>query len=102
MIMNTKTGPLAKQGLRQAVLAALGPQDMLLAAFGDPEFFALEGSIYAPGTFFHTPVGTEAFGKTDAQKAADGIKAAGYQGEPVRIRTSTRYASRSKMSLLAQ
>lgn len=102
MIMNTKTGPLAKQGLRQAVLVSLGPQDMLLAAFGDPEFFTLEGSIYAPGTFFYTPVGTEAFGRTDTQKAADGIKAAGYQGEPIRILTSTQYDFLYKMSLVAQ
>ncbi len=102
MIMNTKTGSLAKQAHRQAVLAALSPQDMLLAAFGDPAFFAVEGAIYAPGTPFHTPAGTDAYNKFDPAKAAEQLKAAGYGGEPIRIMTSTQYDFLYKMSLVTQ
>ncbi len=102
MIMNSKAGTLTNQSLRQAVLAALGPKDMLLAAFGDPGFFALEGSIYAPGTAFYDEASAKPYNQNNPKKAAELLKAAGYKGEPVRILTSTQYDFLYKMSLVAQ
>ena len=46
MMLNTKQGPLAKLELRQAVQAALSMEDMLAAAFGNPEFFTVDGAMY--------------------------------------------------------
>ncbi|MGQ9366213.1 ABC transporter substrate-binding protein [Azospirillum sp. ST 5-10] len=102
MIMNSKTGATKNQAVRQAVLTALAPQQMMLAAFGDPSFFALEGSIYAPGTAFHDAASAKAYNQHDPQKAADMLKKAGYNGEPIRILTSTQYDFLYKMSLVAQ
>ncbi len=102
MIMNTKTGVLANTALRRAVLAALTPNDMMLAAFGDPAFFAPEGSIYGPGTPYHDAASAKPYTENDPAVAADRLKAAGYKGEPVRIMTSTQYDFLYKMSLVAQ
>ncbi len=102
MIMNSKAGTFANQAVRQAVLAALGPSDMLTAAFGDPSFFALEGSIYAPGTNFYDADSAKGYNQNNPKKAADMLKAAGYKNEPVRIMTSMQYDFLYKMSLVAQ
>ncbi|MBP2227876.1 peptide/nickel transport system substrate-binding protein [Azospirillum agricola] len=102
MIMNSKTGVLANQTLRQSVLAALTPGDMMLAGFGDPAFFATEGSIYSPGTPFYDAASAKPYSDNNPKKAAELRKSAGYKGEPIRIMTSTQYDFLYKMSLVAQ
>ncbi len=102
MIMNTKTGVMANQTLRQAVLAAVGPSDMMLAGFGDPAFFAAEGSIYSQGTPYYDAASAKPYREGSPKKAAELRKTAGYKGEPIRIMTSTQYDFLYKMSLVAQ
>lgn len=102
MIMNTKTGVMANQKIRQAVLAALEPNDMLLAGFGDPAFVQAEGSIYAQGTPYYDAASAKPYSDHAAGKAADLLKAAGYKGEPIRIMTSVQYEFLYKMSMVAQ
>ena len=102
MIMNNKTGVAANQKVRQAVLAALEPNDMLLAGFGDPAFIAPEGSIYAQGTPYYDAASAGAYTEHGLSKAAELLKAAGYKGEPIRIMTSVQYEFLYKMSLVAQ
>ncbi len=102
MIMNSKAGVLANQTLRQSILAALAPGDMMLAGFGDPAFFATEGSIYSPGTPFYDAASAKPYTEGNPKKAAELRKAAGYKGEPIRIMTSTQYDFLYKMSLVAQ
>jgi peptide/nickel transport system substrate-binding protein len=102
MIMNSKSGPLADEKVRHAVATAISPQEMLLAAFGDPAFFSVEGSIYAPGTLYYDKASVVGYNVADTAKAAAELKATGYKGEPIRILTSTQYDFLYKMSLVAQ
>lgn len=102
MILNGKAGPMANQGLRQAVLSALSPQDMLLAGFGDPIFFSIEGSIYPQGTPFYDKASVKGYDAQDPKIAGELAKKAGYKGEPIRIMTSQQYDFLYKMSLVAQ
>lgn len=102
MIMNTRTGVMANQKVRQAVLAALGPEDMLLAGFGDPAFVATEGSIYGPGTPYYDEASAKPYSEHPPGKAEALLKEAGYKGEPIRIMTSTQYEFLYKMSMVAQ
>jgi peptide/nickel transport system substrate-binding protein len=102
MIMNNKTGVLADQKLRKAVATAVSPEEMLTAGFGDPAFFAVEGSIYAPGTVYYDKASVSGYAVADTAKAAAAVKAAGYKGEPIRIMTSMQYDFLYKMSLVAQ
>ncbi len=102
MIMNSKTGVAANQTLRQAVLAALSPSDMLLAGFGNRAFFETEGSIYPKGTAFYDAASVQGYGAADDKKAAELLKKSGYKGEPIRIMTSMQYDFLYKMSLVAQ
>jgi peptide/nickel transport system substrate-binding protein len=102
MIFNQKSGPMANQAVRQAAQTALAPEDMLLAAFGDPSFFAIEGSIYPKGTPFYDEASVKGYNQHDAKKASQLLKQAGYKGEPIRIMTSPQYDFLYKMSLVAQ
>ena len=103
MFMNTREGLLANEKMRLAVQAALGEDDMMLAAFGDPSFYDIEGSIYAPGSFYYDKASTEGYyNQNDPKKAAELAKAAGYNGEPIRILSSQHHDFLYKMSLVVQ
>jgi len=102
LIFNQKTGPMANPTVRQAAQAALAPEDMLLAAFGDPAFFQVEGSIYPKGTPFYDEASVKGYNQHDPKKAEALLKQAGYKGEPIKILTSPQYDFLYKMSLVAQ
>ncbi|TBW41316.1 ABC transporter substrate-binding protein [Siculibacillus lacustris] len=103
-VMNTKQGVLADLGLRKAIQAALAPEDMLTAAFGSKEFFAVEGSMYPKDYVWATDAGTDAYkpqGDTAAASAL--LKKANYDpSKPIRILTSRQYEFHYKMALVAQ
>lgn len=101
-VMNTKEGVLASKDMRHAIQAALNPEDMLLAAFGNPEFFAVNGALYPEGYVWHTEEGIERYGNGDPETSASMAKEAGYDGEkPIRILTSRQYEFHYKMAQVA-
>jgi peptide/nickel transport system substrate-binding protein len=100
VVLNTKQGPLANLRLRQAVEAALNNADMLGAGFGDAKFYAADSSHYAKNTPFYSTAGTENYGKGDAKKAAALVKAAKYDGTPIKILTSQQYEFHYRMALV--
>ena len=64
-VFNTKQGAeLATSSIRKAIQAALSAEDMLPAAFGSKDFYALDGAIYPEGYAWHTDAGTEALQPT--------------------------------------
>ncbi|WP_438618334.1 ABC transporter substrate-binding protein [Oryzifoliimicrobium ureilyticus] len=102
LVMNTKEGVLANKTLRQAIQVALNPEDMLLAAFGNPEFFTVDGALYPEGYIWHTDEGIERYGSGDPEAAAALMKKAGYDGQtPIRILTSRQYEFHYKMAQVA-
>ena len=48
-VLNTKQGLMSNHDARTAVRTALSMEDMLAAAFGSPEFFALNAAMYPEG-----------------------------------------------------
>ena len=100
--MNTRKGLLANVDLRRAVQVALGPEDMLAAAFGDPEFYAVDAALYPKPYVWNSTAGTEPYGKADAKAGAALLKKAGYDGSPLRILTSRQYEFHFKMAQVAQ
>ncbi|HEV7367615.1 ABC transporter substrate-binding protein [Arenibaculum sp.] len=101
MFFNTREGALTDPALRRAVLASLNFSDMLEAAFGSGEFYAVDGSLYPEGFIWHTEAGTAAHDQGDPAKAAEMAQAAGYDGKPIRILTSMQYEFHYKMALVA-
>ncbi len=100
LVLNTKEGVAASQGVRQAIQTALGEGDMLLAGFGDPRFFAVEGNHFPKGSPFHSTAGTDQYNQHNFKKAKEMAEKAGYKGEPIRVLTSRQYDFHYNMALL--
>ncbi|SJZ93367.1 ABC transporter substrate-binding protein [Consotaella salsifontis] len=98
IVMNMKAGILSNKKMRHAVQAALDPNDMMLAAFGDEKFFKVDGALYPENYVWHTEGGVERYGAADAEKAAALMKEAGYDGSPIRILTSRQYEFHYKIA----
>jgi peptide/nickel transport system substrate-binding protein len=101
MIFNTKAGVLSNVLLRRAVQAAIVPEDMMAAAFGDRALWRMEGSIYPRGTV-HYDAETPGYNRHDPDKARALMKQAGYDGKPVRFLVTTQYDYMNKIGQVAQ
>ena len=89
-IMNTKQGAMSNVLLRKAAQAAINCTDALQAAFGDKSLWVEQGSIYPKGTAWYDAA-APGYNQANTDKAAALLKQAGYQGQPIRILTSTQY-----------
>ncbi len=98
MIFNCREGKMTNVKMRQAVQAALSEEDMLAIAFGEPEFYAVDGAFYPEGSFYHRKEGLELYNQNNPEKAAALLKEANYDGSPVRILTSMQYEFHFKMA----
>lgn len=102
-VMNTQEGLNSDLRVRKAIQAALAPEDMLLAAFGSENFYAVDGAWYPEGYVWHSEVATEPYKPAGDTEAAMALLAeAGYNGEPLRILTSRQYEYHYKMAQVAQ
>jgi len=100
MVLNTKGGQTANPKIRLAMQAAMNPADMLTAAFGDPKFFQVDGSIFGKGTLYYAPDQVKGYNAADTKKAAQLLKEAGYSGKPIRLLTSTQFDYFYKQTLV--
>ncbi|QHI98478.1 ABC transporter substrate-binding protein [Xylophilus rhododendri] len=100
LVLNTKEGVAANQGVRQAIQAAIGEGEMLAAGFGDTRFFIAEGNHFPKGSPFYSTAGTEHYNQRDAKAAKAVAEKAGYKGEPVRVMASRQYDFHYNMALL--
>ncbi len=101
-VFNTKEGVSSKLEIRKAINQALNMEDMLAAAFGSPDFYALDGAFYPPAYVWHTQLGVEGnYNQADPEGAAEAAEAAGYDGTPIRILTSRQYEFHYKMAQVA-
>lgn len=101
-VMNTKQGIMSNLDARLAVRTALSEEDMLTAAFGTKDFFALNAAYFPKGYVWNTDAGTEgAYNIADPEKAKGLLKKAGSEGKPLRILTSRQYEFHYKMAQVA-
>jgi peptide/nickel transport system substrate-binding protein len=100
--INHKAGLLTDLKTRQALQAALPIDDMLFAAFGDDNFFVVDGPMYPEGWTWRSDAGVENYNQNDQAKAAALLKETGYDGTPLRILTSRQYEFHFKMAEVAK
>lgn len=100
--INHKEGLLTSKEIRLALQAALPIDDMLFAAFGDDNFFVVDGPLYPEGWAWRSDAGTELYNQNDQKAAAAMLKDAGYDGTPLRILTSRQYEFHFKMAEVAR
>jgi len=92
IVFNKARGPFSDERLRQAVLYATKPDDLMAAAIGPREFWRL-----APGLFFpeqkglFTTAGAEIYNHQNVEKARALVKEAGYRGEKIVVMSTKDY-----------
>ena len=100
--INHKAGLLTDLEIRKALQAALPIDDMLFAAFGDDNFFVVDGPLYPEGWSWRNHAGVENYNQNDQSKAGKLLESAGYDGTPLRILTSRQYEFHFKMAEVAK
>ncbi|MNQ99462.1 Dipeptide-binding protein DppE precursor [compost metagenome] len=100
-VFNAKQGTMSNPAVRAAAQAAMNSEDMLAAAFGNRDFYKVDGALYPEGYIWRTDAGTKAYNQADPEAAAQLLKKAGYDGKPVRILTSRQYEFHYKMAQVA-
>ncbi|WP_312794814.1 ABC transporter substrate-binding protein [Tianweitania sp.] len=101
-VFNTAEGNVKNVEIRRAIRQALSMEDMLAAAFGSTDFYALDGNIYPSNFAWSTDAGVEGnYNIADPEGAKEAATAAGYDGKPIRILTSRQYEFHYKMAQVA-
>ncbi|MDR2443635.1 MAG: ABC transporter substrate-binding protein, partial [Deltaproteobacteria bacterium] len=90
---NTRSGLMASLPMRQAVLASINDNDILMAAFANPALYSLNpGYLNPQQTQWATDAGLEYYNQNNPQKASELLKEAGYVGETLTILATPDYA----------
>ncbi|TAN27156.1 MAG: ABC transporter substrate-binding protein [Castellaniella sp.] len=100
LVFNTRKGTLASVPLRQAAQAALGAEEMMAAAFGDPRFFSIGANFFPQGTPYYSLAGQQHYNVNQPKLAADLARKADYAGKPIRILASRQYEFHYNIALV--
>ena len=98
--LDHKNPLMQKLPFRKALLAALNmDQIMRASAFGRPDYFRVQPSIFFPEQKqWYTAVGSEMYNKPDKALVASLLKESGYNNEPVIYLTNQNYGWMYKAS----
>lgn len=84
LFINPATGVMSNATLRQAVLAALNCDDIMLAAYGDQDLYKMSCSWMSPDDkAWFTEEGKEYYNQNDAEKAKKLVSESGYNNEKI-------------------
>lgn len=103
LFLNTTEGIMANEKIRQAALAALNCDDILLAAYGDPSLYQVNAGWCNPtDKQWGTDAGSEYYNQNDVEKAKALLAEAGYNNEPIILVTTPDYAEMYNATLVVQ
>ena len=87
-IFNFKQGPCADENLRNAILACLDMDELMMAAQGDESLYYLNPSIMPKSSRWWTDESLGKYNKPDLAKAKEYLKKSKYDGKPLVFITS--------------
>jgi peptide/nickel transport system substrate-binding protein len=103
VVFNKRKGVMSSPLMRQAANAALNMEEILRAAFADPEFYRLNGAIAADeSSAWYTDAGLANYNVHNPDRARQLLAEAGYAGEPVRILTTREYADHYNSAVVVE
>jgi len=100
-VFNTRQGLMTSLKLRQALLVTLDMQPIMQAAFGNPNLYALDPSLYPKGTPWYTTAGADWYNVHNVDRAKQLAKEAGYSGQPIRWLSTLQYDYMFKGTVVA-
>lgn len=103
LFLNTTEGIMANETIRQAVLAALNCDDILMASYGNPDLYELNAGWCVPTDVqWGTDAGSEYYNQQDTEKAKELLAEAGYNNEQLILVTTPDYAEMYNATLVVQ
>lgn len=103
LFLNTTVGIMEKEDMRQAVLAALNMDDILLASYGNKELYEENPGWFNPDDAqWGSEAGKEYYNQNDPDKAKDLLKKAGYNNEKLVLVTTPDYPEMYNATLVVQ
>ncbi|MGF7049650.1 peptide/nickel transport system substrate-binding protein [Paenibacillus sp. DS2015] len=101
--LNTSEGLLADDKIRQAIIAALNDDEIMLASFANPELYSLApGYLNAKSAQWGNDAGKEYYNQANPEKAKQLLAEAGYNGEEITLLTTKDYAEMYAATLVIQ
>ena len=103
LFLNTTEGIMANQDMRQAILAALNCDDIMLASFGNEELYEIDCGWCDPDDAnWGSDAGSEYYNQNDPDKAAELLESAGYADESIVLVTTEDYPEMYSATLVVQ
>lgn len=100
---NTKKGMLADIKMRQAVLAAMDNNEIMMASYADPANYTLDpGYMNIKQPQWAVKSGEEYYNQSNPEKAKELLEEARYNGETVRLLTTQDYKEMYSASIVLQ
>jgi peptide/nickel transport system substrate-binding protein len=82
-VFNFKQGPCSDLNLRNAILACLDMDELMMAAQGDKSLYYLNPSVMPKSSRWWTGESLEKYNNVDLGKAKEYLDASGYDGKPL-------------------
>jgi peptide/nickel transport system substrate-binding protein len=102
-LVNNKQGKMTNSALKQAILTALNMEEIMMAGYGDPKFWALNPSYFAEGIRWYTEgAGEGLYNAGDPGRAAEMAADAGYAGEPIMMIVASSMVEQYNQALVVQ
>ncbi len=100
---NTKEGVLANEKMRQAVLAAMDCNEIMMASYASPANYVLDpGYMNIKNPVWAVKDGSEYYNQANPEKAKSLLKEAGYNGEKVTLLTTKDYQEMYSATIVLQ
>lgn len=103
LFFNTTHGIMANQDMRQAIMSALNCDDIMLAAYGDPNLYILDPGWCNPSdAMWSSQGGIEYYNQKNAEKTKELLAKAGYNNEKIVLVTTPDYGEMYNATLVVQ
>lgn len=101
--LNTSEGLLSDVRYRQAVLAAMNNDEIMLASYAKEDLYSLApGYMNTNQVLWHNDAGSEYYNQANAEKAKQLLADAGYDGEEITLLTTRDYGEMYTATLVIQ
>ena len=103
LFLNTTEGVMADEKVRQAALAALNCDDILMAGYGDADLYKLNAGWCNPDDAqWGTEAGSEYYNQNDVEKAKKLLSESSYNNEKIVLVTTPEYNEMYNATLVVQ
>ncbi len=100
LFFNTTKGIMAKEEMRDAIMACLNCDDIMLASYVDPNLYSLNQGWMNPDSAIYGSENSEHYSQNNVEKAKELLTAAGYNNEEIILVTTPDYPAMYNSTLV--